>query len=177
MKIEVGDFVELNNGEVHKVDRMTGNDPDYVDVAEHGPFVIDGKKYHKDGRFAFFGAGHLLSVKRIISRASDDIQSSQEGEPKLWRDMTDEAQSSYYSLAGWIAHNATPRGIELWNEFVERSGIKPEPVRETVTLEGNNTKSMGWVFGSIHPKDTTYRITFDLIDGEPDYSSIKMEKL
>ena len=55
--------------------------------------------------------------------------------------------------------------------------MKPEPVRETVTLEGNHTKSMGWIFGSIHPKDTTHRITFDLKDGEPDYSSIKMEKL
>ena len=55
--------------------------------------------------------------------------------------------------------------------------MKPEPVRGTVTLEGNNTKGMGWVFGSRHPKDTTHRITFDLIDGVPDPASIKMEKL
>ena len=55
--------------------------------------------------------------------------------------------------------------------------MKPEPERETVTLEGNNSKSLGWIFGSRHPQNTTHRITFDLIDGEPDYSSIKMEKL
>jgi len=170
MKIEVGDKVELNNGEVHEVDQMVGNDPDYVTPEGYGPFVIDYSLYHQDGRFADCGHEDILSVKRIISRASDDT-------PKLWRDMTDEAQSSYYSLAGWIAHNATPRGIELWNEFVEHLGIKPEPLRETVTLEGNHTKSMGWIFGSRHPQNTTHRITFKLIDGEPDCDSIKMEKL
>jgi hypothetical protein len=53
--------------------------------------------------------------------------------------------------------------------------MKPEPV--TVTLKGNHTKSMGWIFGSRHPQNTTHRITFDLIDGNPDCSSIKMEKL
>jgi len=53
--------------------------------------------------------------------------------------------------------------------------MKPEPV--TVTLEGNHTKSLGWIFGSRHPKDTTHRITFELKDGEPDLDSIKMEKL
>ena len=66
-------------------------------------------------------------------------------------------------------------GTLLSLTFERRKAMKPEPV--TVTLEGNNTKSLGWIFGSRHPKDTTHRITFDLIDGEVDCSSIKMEKL
>jgi hypothetical protein len=36
---------------------------------------------------------------------------------------------------------------------------------------------MGWIFGSIHPKDVDHRITFDLIDGKPDTASIRMEEL
>jgi len=44
--------------------------------------------------------------------------------------------------------------------------MNTEPV--TVTLEGNHTKSMGWIFGSRHPQNTTHRITFELIEGEVD---------
>jgi hypothetical protein len=70
MKIEVGDTVELNNGEVHEVDRMIGGDPNYVDHSGCGPFVIDSLLYHQDDRFAYCGYSDTLSVKRIISRAS-----------------------------------------------------------------------------------------------------------
>jgi len=35
----------------------------------------------------------------------------------------------------------------------------------------------GWVFGPGRCASDTHRITFDTIDGEPDCTSIKMEKL
>ena len=315
MKIEVGDVVELNNGEVHKVDRMIGDDPDHMNAFGDGPFVIDGLRYHKDGRRAYYGYSHNLSVKRIlrnaspntlanlhvgpgdvvgfhnpqknkmtlytiqgwangrcyhmgqdfggafnmdpdscwrvVRRASDDTQSSQEGEPKLWRDMTDaekgalllahregkvienNADGTFFAAPPvWdddVAYRIKPDDIPTlwrdmtdeekanvpadvlddptnplripWNEcgraakgavlLAEHEGkevefwcasdgewvkdddfspsravfnalpyrVKPESVRETMT---------GYY-------DAAHRITFDLIDGEPDCSSIKME--
>ena len=51
--------------------------------------------------------------------------------------------------------------------------VRPEPNREIVNLydvcisEWSDSK----------PPDAEYRITFDRVDGEPDTSSIKMEKL
>ena len=244
MNIEVGDVVKLNNGEVHKVDRMMGNDPGRVDECGVGPFVIYGSLYHQDGRFGYKGFGHPLSVKRIISRASDDTQSSQEGSPplsqlgdpnvhfcdlcqphrdllcaaheegktieywsvfrqewvmdidfdpiacddyayrikpddtpKLWRDMTD-GEKGALLLAdhkGAAIHVWEPIA-EAWRpldfgEFMflddKAYRVKPEPVRETVTLMIDDG-SMGGpqAIGII-----------DLIDGEPDCSSIKMEKV
>jgi len=50
--------------------------------------------------------------------------------------------------------------------------MKPEPVRETIELCGK-----GRVFEDRQLPSDTHRITFDLIDGKPDCSSIKMEKL
>jgi len=202
MKIEVGDTVELNNGEVHEVDKMFGDDPDYVNVYGYGPFLIDeGIRYHQDGRFANRDCGHILSVKRIISRASDDTQSSQEGEPKLWCDMTDEEKANVPAdvlndptnplRIPWGQWSGAAKGAlllaenegkeieysflceEPWSYIPSPSfspshayRIKPEPVRETVTLMIDDG-SMGG------PRAIG---TIDLTNGEPDYSSIKMEK-
>lgn len=63
--------VELNNGEVHVVTDMRGNDPKSVDGFGYGPFAIDDTFYHQDGRFANINLDQELSVKRIISRADD----------------------------------------------------------------------------------------------------------
>ena len=267
MNIEVGDVVKLNNGGVHEVDRMIGDDPSRVDECGVGPFVIDGSLYHQDGRFGYKGLGHPLSVKRIlrkassftlhdlqvgpgdvveydgtwggevkrhtiagwvgdkcyhmgqdfggacsmnlnscwriISRASDDtlgeratVENIAEkapvnvtmtglyedfSPPKLRRDMTDEEKGAlllahcevkvigvdYGHGCGWESVD----GPVWWDSVAYR--VKPEPVRETVKLYGRVNSS---VWGKICPEDT-HRITFDLIDGEPDCSSIKMEKV
>jgi len=181
MKIEVGDTVELNNGEVHGVSRMIGDDPDHENDLGYGPFVIDETKYHQDGRFADCGYSDTLSVKRIISRATDDTQSSQEGEPKLWRDMTDEEKGALL-----LAHHEGKviefsfEGEGEWSTIPSPSWtasrsyrVKPEPVRKVKSLYWR--KGTGGFCGPA-PHDT-HRITFETVDGEPDCSSIKMENL
>lgn len=50
--------------------------------------------------------------------------------------------------------------------------VKPEPVVETVTLVGDRH---AFSLPELRVKTDTHRITFDLIDGEPDCSSISME--
>ena len=49
-----------------------------------------------------------------------------------------------------------------------------EPKRETVTLHGSVTDE---VWGRGKTSQDTHRITFDLIDGEPECGSVKMEPL
>lgn len=50
--------------------------------------------------------------------------------------------------------------------------VKPEEKRETFHMYGHNQ-----YFGFYQCAFHTHRITFDIVDGEPDPSSIKMEEL
>lgn len=96
-----------------------------------------------------------------------------------WKDLTDEEKGAFLLAQ----HNGgrVERFCELRKEWVDGSlkagdhyayRIKPEPVRETKEVFWN-----GRVF-CLHMYDnTTHRITFDLVDGQPDTSSVKMEKL
>ena len=102
---------------------------------------------------------------------------------KLWRDMTPEEKGAlllahyegktieacYYGDV-WFKTNDP-----AWdnNSFYR---VKPEPKRETVTLYNGVENSFDWDLWNKHI-DKKHRITFDLIDGEPDCNSIKMEKL
>ena len=113
--------------------------------------------YHTDHEFG----GSVFMMRgpgwRIISRAS--------GTPKTWGEMTDEEKGVLL-----LAHHEGkvieflngPYGWSLASSPRWRSEqsyrIRPEHKRETVAID-------------------THRITFDLIDGEPDCSSVKMEKL
>ena len=59
--------------------------------------------------------------------------------------------------------------------IVSRASDRPEPKVETVTLYGSPSKHIQWCLEQCDLD--THRITFNLIDGEPDCTSIKMEKL
>jgi hypothetical protein len=52
--------------------------------------------------------------------------------------------------------------------------IHPEPKRETVTLYG---QSKWGYWNDVSTISDTHRITFYLINGEPDCASIKMERV
>lgn len=69
------------------------------------------------------------------------------------------------------------RGDNMGHKFriVSRASYKPEPKVETVTLYGSPSKHIQWCLEQCALD--THRITFSLIDGEPDCTSIKMEKL
>ena len=102
--------------------------------------------------------------------------------PKTCAEMTDAEKGAlllayhegktiqtYGPPKGWLDIN-DPR----WLDFgVYR--IKPEPKRKTVTLyTGRET---GWEADQCRFCNETHRITFDVIDREPDCASIKMERL
>jgi len=107
-------------------------------------------------------------------------------EPKLWRDMTPEEKGELL-----LAHHegkvidAYSTRYKVWvevkpnwyNQTAYR--IRPEPERKTVKFYGSVDRDHD---GNLHffnlPYDRqTHTVTFDVIDGEPDTSSIKMEKL
>lgn len=52
---------------------------------------------------------------------------------------------------------------------------KPKPVVKEVTLFGS--ARFEWGFNDYKISEDTHKITFNLVDGEPDCNSIKMEKL
>lgn len=101
--------------------------------------------------------------------------------PKAWKDLTPEEKGALL-----LAHREGTT-LQYYNEVydfwsdtettfhpMDILRIKPKPARKTVTLYG-----AGWHYeqAEIPCDDDTHRITFDLVDGEPDTDSIKMEKL
>lgn len=106
---------------------------------------------------------------RIVSRASDA--------PKLWRDMTPEEKGALL-----LAHHEG-KAIEYFSHIDHEWGrisepdwqynyayrIKPEPKVETVTTHGT------WCNKGKMPKTQyVYEITFNLIDGKPDWNTAKV---
>lgn len=115
---------------------------------------------------------------RIVSRASD--------KPKLWRDMTDaekgalllahhegkviEGRNESWPNDGWIEI----RVPSWWNDSAYR--VRPEPKVDTVK-QGYKTNSSGKFVTTSALDHATHVVTFNMIDGKPDYASIKMESL
>jgi hypothetical protein len=125
--------------------------------------------------------GHATSFEDSI----DDLiaEWTDEPAPKLWKDMTDEERvdALYDGLKGCPPGTTGKDRIKL--VLSSLGEVRPEPKRETVTLTGANfgTANLAewkWSFRqSGHIGQETHRITFDLIDGEPDPSTIRMESL
>lgn len=111
----------------------------------------------------------------LISLADD----AQPDTPKKWGDMTD-AEKGALLLASHEGKviECIFDGRDFWIDCAPqwRSDcayrVKPEPVRETVTLNGRGKKWRHTIVA-----DATHRVTFDTIDGEPDCSTIKMERI
>lgn len=115
---------------------------------------------------------------RIVSRAA------QPDTPTLWRDMTPEEKGALL-----LAHHEG-KAIEAWQKdskdwyLAEPSWldwyayrVKTEPKVETVTMYTGVFNS-GYEASPVLDHSTdTHRITFSLIDGKPDSSSIRMEEL
>lgn len=103
--------------------------------------------------------------------------------PKTWGDMTDAEKGALLlaDLRG-IPIQCKMEDVE-WFGGVSRKWcwidncayrIKPEPKRETVKLCGYIDRGYFHIRPGVND---THRITFDLIDGEPDTDSIRMEEL
>jgi hypothetical protein len=157
LDVKPGDVVEWIKYEhvgLHTLDFVSGGD--FVFDTRRGPFthnVNDPDEF------------------RIISRAT----------PKTWAEMTPEEKGALL-----LAHHENPGSVEfLFNEewtvlkglgWLDdmRYRVRPEPVREVVTMAGYIDRGYFHVRSGVND---THRITFDLIDGEPDCDSIKMERI
>jgi hypothetical protein len=112
--------------------------------------------------------------------------------PKLWRDMTPEEKGALllaHHDGEVIEWSGIRKGTGGWSEWSDCDDdclwdgdfdghgfayrVKPEPNRVTVRLYGETFHNFNDLLGY----DPEYKITFNLIDGEPDVNSIKMEKL
>lgn len=138
-------------------------DPDWWDLPRYYRVASDGYAYHEDGGSIPLTESRLF---RIVSRANKEND-----QMKLWKDMTPEEKGALLlahhegklieSLFKGVWCTTAPSWLD---DFSYRA--KPEPKREVATL---------YVSG----KDTDFYLkeigTIDLIDGEPDLESIRME--
>lgn len=167
--------------EVGTIDQLNLKKGDYVrclTVANYdSPWTV-GIEYMcpKDGELDCDGnVTHRssLSTFRIIYRAPRD--------PKTWGEMTDDEKGAlllakhegkvieYLRNLNWIETDIV---FSEWYAY----RIKPEPKRETVSVSVCGSE-IGFDQLGQRVSNPTHRITFDLIDGEPDCSSVRMEKI
>jgi hypothetical protein len=103
--------------------------------------------------------------------------------PKRWRDMTPEEKGALL-LAHHEGKVIEGRMFDEWHQANWQGcasptpsvayRIRPEPKRETVRLYG---QSEWGYWNNVSTILDTHRITFDLIDCEPDCASVKMERI
>lgn len=177
LKVKPGDVVEFVSGEVK------GFDIGHRYACEAGK---DGFGREAVGPINVLGGcipGRSAALEwRIISRASDT--------PKTWGEMTDAEKGA---LLLKFHDGANPQSCDsLEDEWIDDPYVlemgcedqrfyraEPEPKRETVTIEG-------WVNGvndAYFDTEDSFRdikdlrITFDVVDGKPDCSSVRMEEV
>lgn len=128
------------------------------------------------------GDSHIYYPKEI------KLIEKKEEQMKTWGEMSDEEKGALLlahhegkvierfvdgNMGGWVSSDKP-----LWYPDCTYR-IKPEPKVETVTMYGRCPDEIGLFFGTGEKpwRSDTHKITFDVVDGEPDCTSIKMEKL
>ena len=127
---------------------------------------------------------HFVNRSEIVRLKEGPMRN--EDKPKMWRDMTPEEKGAlllaeHEGKAIEVFDLAYPdmwcEDYPVWNDEAAYR-IKSEPKRETVTLVSYGTLNQ-WLkngdLSKVHKDNRKYKITFDVIDGEPDPSSIKIE--
>lgn len=153
LNVKPGDVVECVNSESRYF--TTGK---YYDISVGGKIACD------DGGKCF----NTISTFRIFSRESD--------KPKTWGEMTDEEKKVSYVMSA-IEYIDESFDSDLAKRMRDELGIKPDPVRDTVELQGVIDSNNPYFERKCDGYTYTHRITFDTIDGEPDCGSVKMEKI
>jgi len=114
-----------------------------------------------------------IDTYKIISRSSDT--------PKLWINMTPEEKGALLLAEHdgkvievfngfWVK-----RSVKVWSD-VNAYRVRPEPKIETV-VHGYKTNASGKFVTTSSLDHATHKITFNLINGIPDCTSIKMEPI
>ena len=153
----VGDVVDWSSNNVditHTVVRVEGSTVYLVENEDEHKYVFDWPSESIHGTW------------RLISRATT--------QPKLWRDMTADEKGALLLAAheGKVIEGTRIDIPDDWRRSAigldnHAYRIKPEPKVETVALCWRH--DVGTVKNKIG--------TISLIDGKPDYASIKMEQL
>jgi len=193
----IAEWTDQPEGTLAELDVKPG---DVVEcVYAHTDNFTTGKQYtsHESGHVVTdngYSVHSTSSTFRLISRATQrdpemtDPYGNNNGpvgartdKPKTWGEMTD-AEKGALLLAhheGKVIQMVDCNGN--WIDYIMFGAvtdyayrIKPEPKHETVVLKFGGPYG---VHGVAHDHVKPHRITFDLIDGEPDLISVKMERV
>lgn len=174
MQIEAGKYYKTRDG--RKVGPMAANDNDMWPWIVKGSMPRTGFAWKQDGIGCSYSPHSEYDTNLDLIAEWTDTPA----EPKLWRDMTPEEKGALLLahhegnvIEGWMYGDKwTPIDAD-WSEH-NAYRVKPNPVVETVTLYGSVLEGFSTL--AREPQDT-HRITFNLVNGNPDPASIKMEEL
>lgn len=180
--LEVGKSYTLNDGREFECTGMRGDDPNAVDEYGYGPFLLNGCWYHKDGTFA---SGGYDGSNVMFDKEIEPINTIQVGET-----YPTQSQGSYKCIAiegdiAWLAYNEISAAYR-WSASTGESlclnssydiVLTPKPVRETVEYVGHwdGVDDRFYDGKAYQGKQYTIRITFEKVDGIPDWSTLKAE--
>lgn len=179
MKVEEGKFYQTRDGRKLgpvEANQLPGDPWPWKSISD-GEFVA----FDREGRAV--GSRLVNGMKPhldLIEEWTEDTTT------KTWGEMTG-AEKGVVAL-GFVQGKVIEchsTGMNVWyphvgSDFLDNFAyrIKPEPKRETVEKFGCSDCTGNWIFGSGPAgHGDTHRITFDTLDGEPDLSSIRMEKI
>lgn len=175
-------MIKIEEGKYYRTDAGEKVGPMMPSLKVDWPWIVslgDGFCWHDDGSPVAY-----TESPRLIAEWLDGVPLKVE--PKLWRDMTPEEKGALM-----LAHHEGkkieccapnfkwfPIEAPAWVSHL-RYRVKPEPKREVVEVHGSiDFDSDGLPhFFQFPEQNQTHRIAFDLVDGEPDCDSIRMEKL
>jgi hypothetical protein len=194
MKIEEGKYYLTANGEkVGPSERNAGSPFPWLIPLDGSPlYYCDGGAFctrSHDWRIVAEWADEPIDVSNgpsgcDLGEYAEPISASIdalhiEPTPTIWRDMTPEQKVALLlahhegEVVEYLRGNAWEETTPSWyDSFAYR--IRPEPVRKTVTLYGAGFE---WGQAELPSAEDTHRITFNLVDGKPDCTSIKMEEV
>lgn len=165
MKIEIGKYYKTRCG-----DRVGPVELSFWE----GLYTASGNLYDEFGRNGDEGAPDAC----IYNVPELDIVAEWEEpvgiEMKTWGDMTDAEKGALL-----LAHHEG-KEIEYYGEIDGGWALIPNPNwYDNIPYRIKPVKSVTevYMYFNAYVSDPTHKITFDTIDGEPDCSSIKMEKV
>lgn len=171
MKIEAGKYYRTRDGR------------------KAGPVAISGDSSYpwlaRVDTMRVFQADGTHGSPAVARERGLDLVAAWTEEPAVWLDMTPEEKGAvllakhedrpvdYWNKASHRWETLKSRSGDLYDKTAYR--VKPEPTVELVNLHWTNQYRTG-VTLECHPCDT-HLITFNVVNGEPDCDSIKMEPL
>lgn len=184
--IESGKYYRNRSGDKVGPAQWTGGEYPWNIPWNMGEYGKGDYFHYEDGRSCL---GHKGDDIVGLWYGADDIVVNQKEpamEYKTWGDMTPEEKGRLLLAhhEGTTIESKTRYGDSKWEAVVapgwyadQYYRVKPEPKVETVEIEGACFNGAWRMSQTGFYGDHSHKITFDTIDGEPDCSSVKMEKI